>query len=96
MKFATEVEAMIKDGQLEVHSDKDFHENPMEREDIKDSVEVASVKVIYMSYGNIAPICSSMVMGGDGLNFCTGTRTSMRIPWRGRTSRTRSRSLLSR
>ena len=36
---------MIKDGQLEVHSDKDFHENPMEREDIKDSVEVASVKV---------------------------------------------------
>jgi len=44
VKFATEVEAMIKDGQLEVHSDKDFHENPMEREDIKDSVEVASVK----------------------------------------------------
>jgi hypothetical protein len=44
VKFATEVETMIKDGSLEVHSDKDFHENPMEREDIKDSVEVASVK----------------------------------------------------
>jgi len=44
VKFATEVEAMIKDGNLDIHSDKDFHENPMEREDIKENVEVASVK----------------------------------------------------
>eukprot|EP00088_Acartia_fossae_P011713 TRINITY_DN15970_c0_g1_i1.p1 TRINITY_DN15970_c0_g1~~TRINITY_DN15970_c0_g1_i1.p1 ORF type:complete len:475 (+),score=182.69 TRINITY_DN15970_c0_g1_i1:73-1497(+) len=44
VKFSSEVEAMIKDGKLEVHGDKELHENPMEREDVANETEVTSVK----------------------------------------------------
>ena len=36
---------MQKDGSLELHKDKDFQENPMEREDFADTVKTESIKV---------------------------------------------------
>ena len=36
---------MQKDGCLELHKDKDFQENPMEREDFADTVKTESIKV---------------------------------------------------
>ncbi len=37
---------MVKDGNLEVHTDKGNQENPMEREDIAEVLEVKTVQVI--------------------------------------------------
>jgi len=43
-KFSTEVEAMIKDGNLDVHGDKGLNENPMDRDDVITPVEVSTIK----------------------------------------------------
>jgi hypothetical protein len=43
-KCTAEFEAKVKDGSLEISKDKDFQENPMERENIINSVKVDSVK----------------------------------------------------
>jgi hypothetical protein len=43
-KFAAGIDAMQKDGTLELHKDKDFQENPMEREDLAENVKTESIK----------------------------------------------------
>ncbi|XP_023341546.1 paladin [Eurytemora carolleeae] len=44
VKFAKSIDGMQKDGCLELHKDKDFQENPMEREDFADTVKTESIK----------------------------------------------------
>ena len=39
------VEGMVKEGSLELHKDKEFQENPMEREDEVESCKVENIKV---------------------------------------------------
>jgi len=43
-KFAKEVDAMKKDGHVDIHKDKGLQENPMEREDTAESVKVESIQ----------------------------------------------------
>ena len=45
VKFAKSIEGMQKDGSLELHKDKDFQENPMERQDFSETVKTESIKV---------------------------------------------------
>ena len=42
--FAKEIQARVKDGNLEVHKDKDFADNPMDREDVAEAVNAGNIK----------------------------------------------------
>jgi len=52
-KCAAEFEAMVKDGNLDISRDKEFQENPMERENVIDSVKVESVKSFSTMLGGL-------------------------------------------
>jgi len=43
-KFAKEIDAMKKDGSIDIHSDKSIQENPMEREDKSEQIKVESLQ----------------------------------------------------
>jgi len=54
VKFAKEVQAMLKDGALLVHKDNNFQENPMEREDVTQTIKVDTVKELSKILSSLA------------------------------------------
>jgi len=56
-KLGKEVNGMLKDGSLDIHRDKDLQENPMDRDDLVDTVKVENVKELGSVMKGVAETC---------------------------------------